>query len=99
SLLSLTFDGLNTQQRELGDNHGKVVRAIADTLTRNVRACDIVGRTGAEDFTIFLSRCAQPNAAMKAEILSRKIHDALDPMLRGKAAVILRYAVTVVEKA
>jgi GGDEF domain-containing protein len=98
SLLSLSFDGLDDSIKTLGSAmHEKIVNALADTLGHNVRACDIVGRTGVEDFSVFLTRCKESDAKIKAGLLITKVKERLDPLLMGKVALSLRYAVRILQ--
>ncbi len=94
SMLSLSFDGLDDSAKLLGPyDFDKLVNSMADTLTRNVRSCDIVGRTGVEDFSIFLTRCKESDARAKAGILIARLKERINPLLKGRAALSLRYAV------
>ncbi len=98
ALLTLSFDGLDDSMKALGPyDYDKVMTSLADTLTHSVRSCDIVGRTGVEDFGVLLTRCKEADARAKAGILINKVKERLDPLLKGKAALSLRYAVKVLQ--
>ncbi|MBI3420221.1 MAG: GGDEF domain-containing protein [Proteobacteria bacterium] len=94
TMLSLSFGGLDDSMKTLGAyDFDKVVTSLADTLAHSVRSCDIVGRTGIEDFGIFLTRCKESDAHIKAGLLIAKLKERLEPLLKGKVALSLRHAV------
>lgn len=91
-LINFCFEGLYEQQEKLGAAYFEIVQAITDILTRHVRASDVAGRTGANDFCVALARCDSANAHLKAEAFIKKIQETLDPLLCGKVAIALRYS-------
>jgi diguanylate cyclase (GGDEF)-like protein len=94
SLISFSFDGLDDCLKTLGHaEHDRIFTTLADTLVHNVRACDIVGRTGVEDFGIFLTRCKEPDARVKAGVMITRLKERLDPLLKGKGTFSLRHAI------
>jgi GGDEF domain-containing protein len=95
TLLVLSFEPLDKNRSLLAmKSSERVLQTTANTLVRYVRACDIVGRTGAEDFSILLSRCAIPDAERKALALTNKIQENLDPILKGRVVLQLNYTVS-----
>jgi GGDEF domain-containing protein len=97
TILSLSFEGLEPLLQTQGPAYHAVIQAVADTLVRHVRSCDIVGRTGIDNFGVLLTHCSTGAAETKAENLITKIRNRLDPLLESKAAVTLRYAVAPLE--
>jgi diguanylate cyclase (GGDEF)-like protein len=77
ALVYLDLDGL----KPVNDRHGHatgdaVLKAAAATLVRNVRASDIVGRIGGDEFAVLLWNLGAPAAAAKAIALERAIYAA-----------------------
>ena len=54
----------------------KVLKAIVDVLTRQVRASDVVGRLGGDEFALLLWNLSETDARAKAAVLEADI-DAL----------------------
>jgi GGDEF domain-containing protein len=88
ALLVLSFEGLQVMPARL-------FPAICGILSQHIRACDILGRTGEEDFSLLLTRCKLSDAEKKAEQLVEKIKMQLDPLLAGHRGIALNYAVSV----
>lgn len=96
SLLVLSFNGLLEQKQNLGDRiYGAVIIAVSDCILGHVRSCDLVGRTGSNDFSIMLTRCKIADAETKAQTLATAIKQKLDPLLQGKVAIDLSYTVSI----
>ncbi|MDX1922206.1 MAG: diguanylate cyclase [Alphaproteobacteria bacterium] len=96
SLLVLSFNGLLESKPTLGNlTYGAVTIAISDCILSNVRSCDLVGRTGSNDFSIMLTRCKIMDAEKKAQALVTAIKTKLDPLLQNKAAIGLSYTVSI----
>lgn len=94
AMISLSFEGLDAAKDALGPYaYDAVLRSIAETLVSRVRACDIVGRTGTEDFSVFLTRCNEADAERKAAFLVEFLQEKLDPLLKDKVSVALRYCI------
>ena len=95
-LLVMSFDGLLEHKTKLGASlYDTLMNAISETITSGVRACDVVGRTGSDDFSVMLTRCKLEDAEKKAEALITAIKQKLDPLLNGKAAIELSYVVSI----
>jgi diguanylate cyclase (GGDEF)-like protein len=70
SLLMLDVDRFKAINDTYGHAAGDaVLRAIGDTLRANLRATDILGRIGGEEFAILLVETTLPSAALLAEKL------------------------------
>lgn len=95
SLLVVSLEGLEKQKVLLGTLHAEIFHALSTVLIQNVRACDIVGHTGEEDFSILLTRCGIADAERKAEALATIIKAKLDPLLAAHEGFTLRYAVSI----
>ncbi|NDE90950.1 MAG: GGDEF domain-containing protein [Alphaproteobacteria bacterium] len=96
SLVVLSFDGLLEHKPKLGTaTYDRIIQTIAECVVSGVRACDIVGRTGSNDFAVMLTRCKLPDAEKKAESLVGHLKEKLNPLLDGKAAIALTYMVSI----
>lgn len=96
SLLVLSFNRLLESKPTLGNaTYGAIIIAISDCILANVRSCDLVGRTGSNDFSIMLTRCKILDAETKAKSLTAAIKAKLDPLLQGKAAIDLSYTISI----
>jgi diguanylate cyclase (GGDEF)-like protein len=60
-----------------------VLKAIAATLTRQVRASDVVGRLGGDEFALLLWNLSETDAKAKAATLEQAI-DELSFAFRGQ---------------
>ncbi len=74
---SLIYFDLNTF-KEINDTHGHpagdaVLRSIGETLIRQTRESDIVGRIGGDEFAVVLTHLAPNAAKQKAEALAAAI--------------------------
>ncbi|HEY7799547.1 MAG TPA: GGDEF domain-containing protein [Hyphomonadaceae bacterium] len=74
---SLIYFDLNNF-KEINDTHGHpagdtVLRAIGETLIRQTRETDIVGRIGGDEFAVVLTHLAPNAAKQKAEALAAAI--------------------------
>jgi diguanylate cyclase (GGDEF)-like protein len=74
ALIYLDLDGF----KPVNDTHGHaagdaVLKAVAATLTRNVRASDTVARLGGDEFVVLLWKLGEDNAAAKAAALEELI--------------------------
>ena len=74
SLLFFDVNGLKAINDELGHKAGDaVLRHVADTLRANIRASDIVGRLGGDEYAVVLTHADEANARLKATPLSQQI--------------------------
>src|SRR5215510_7234851 len=74
---SLIYFDLNNF-KQINDTHGHpagdtVLRAIGETLIRQTRETDIVGRIGGDEFAVVLTHLAPKAAKQKAEALAAAI--------------------------
>jgi diguanylate cyclase (GGDEF)-like protein len=73
-LVYLDLDGF----KSVNDRHGHaagdaVLKAVAMVLTRQVRACDLVGRLGGDEFVVLLWNLAEADAQTKARSLEAAV--------------------------
>jgi diguanylate cyclase (GGDEF)-like protein len=74
ALLYLDLDGFKPINDRFGHAAGDaVLRHVAATLTRHVRASDIVARIGGDEFAMLLWNLSEEHAARKAEALETLI--------------------------
>jgi diguanylate cyclase (GGDEF)-like protein len=77
ALILLDVDRLKPINDAYGHAAGDtVLKAIADVLTRRVRASDVVGRLGGDEFALLLWNLSETDARAKAAVLEADI-DAL----------------------
>jgi diguanylate cyclase (GGDEF)-like protein len=70
----IDIDGFKAVNDRFGHAAGdEVLTAVARTLVDNVRASDIVGRLGGDEFGVILARADAEQAAEKADILTALI--------------------------
>jgi diguanylate cyclase (GGDEF)-like protein len=79
SVLYYNVDGVD----EVSTRYGKAVanaaiRQISNTLMRNVRNSDVVGRLAADEFGVLLGRCDNANAWKKGEQLAGLLEETLE---------------------
>ena len=60
-----------------GDIADKVVLVMCDTLSRFVRSSDILGRLATDEFGVLLTRCDNPAAWKKGEVLAGQLQKEL----------------------
>lgn len=76
ALIVLDVDRLKPINDSFGHAAGdQVLKAIAATLTRQVRASDVVGRLGGDEFALLLWNLSESDAKAKAEIFEQAIDD------------------------
>jgi diguanylate cyclase (GGDEF)-like protein len=84
ALLVLDVDRLKPINDVFGHAAGdKVLKAIAQTLLRQVRASDVIGRLGGDEFAVLLWNLSETDARAKAAELEQAI-DALRFSFAGK---------------
>lgn len=95
-LVVLSFEQLLENKFKIGMTLYEVIlQNLTECLIESVRACDVLGRTGSDDFAMLLSRCKLEDAEKKAESVVKAIKAKLDPLLAGHFALSLTYTVSV----
>ncbi|MGY4627558.1 GGDEF domain-containing protein [Bradyrhizobium sp. USDA 4486] len=85
ALIVLDVDRLKPINDSFGHAAGdEVLKAIAATLTRQVRASDVVGRLGGDEFALLLWNLSETDAKAKAAALEQAI-DELTFSFRGQS--------------
>jgi diguanylate cyclase (GGDEF)-like protein len=76
ALIVLDVDRLKPINDSFGHAAGdEVLKAIASTLTRRVRASDVVGRLGGDEFALLLWNLSETDAKAKAAAFEQAIDD------------------------
>lgn len=76
ALIVLDVDRLKPINDSFGHGAGdEVLKAIAATLTRQIRASDVVGRLGGDEFALLLWNLSETDAKAKAMIFEQAIDD------------------------
>ncbi|MBR1290458.1 MULTISPECIES: GGDEF domain-containing protein [Bradyrhizobium] len=84
ALIVLDVDRLKPINDSFGHGAGdEVLKAIAATLTRQVRASDVVGRLGGDEFALLLWNLSETDAKAKAAIFEQAV-DELSFVFRGQ---------------
>lgn len=84
ALIVLDVDRLKPINDSFGHGAGdEVLKAIAATLTRQIRASDVVGRLGGDEFALLLWNLSETDAKAKAMIFEQAI-DGLSFTFRGQ---------------
>ena len=84
ALVVLDVDRLKPINDSFGHGAGdEVLKAIAATLTRQIRASDVVGRLGGDEFALLLWNLSETDAKAKAVILEQAV-DELSFVFRGQ---------------
>ena len=84
ALIVLDVDRLKPINDSFGHAAGdKVLKAIAATLTRQVRSSDVVGRLGGDEFALLLWNLSATDAKAKAASFEEAV-DALSFVFRGQ---------------
>jgi diguanylate cyclase (GGDEF)-like protein len=84
ALIVLDVDRLKPINDSFGHAAGdEVLKAIAATLTRQIRASDVVGRLGGDEFALLLWNLSETDAKAKAVIFEQAV-DELSFVFRGQ---------------
>lgn len=84
ALIVLDVDRLKPINDSFGHGAGdEVLKAIAATLTRQVRASDVVGRLGGDEFALLLWNLSETDAKAKAATFEQAV-DELSFVFRGQ---------------
>ncbi|MFN2614551.1 MAG: diguanylate cyclase, partial [Actinomycetota bacterium] len=75
--------------KAVNDKHGhlvgdEVLKRIAETLRKNVRSFDLVGRWGGEEFAVVLPGTDEESARVMADRMRRAVHSEVVQTDRGK---------------
>lgn len=74
SILFFDVNGLKIINDTLGHAAGDAVLVhVAETLRVNIRASDVVGRLGGDEYAVILTHADEPQATVKAEDLTQRI--------------------------
>jgi diguanylate cyclase (GGDEF)-like protein/PAS domain S-box-containing protein len=84
--------------KKINDQHGhpigdEVLRAVACRLVGTVRAYDLVGRYGGEEFMVVLPGCSAPDALLRAEQLREAISASPVPTAHGAMRITISIGV------
>ncbi|PIQ26004.1 hypothetical protein COW36_02645 [bacterium (Candidatus Blackallbacteria) CG17_big_fil_post_rev_8_21_14_2_50_48_46] len=78
SLIMVDIDHFKACNDTYGHQAGDVVlREVAQLMQNRLRATDVIGRYGGEEFMIILQETGHPGAKIVAENLVRKVHQSL----------------------
>jgi len=84
ALIVLDVDRLKPINDSFGHAAGdEVLKAIANALTRQIRASDVVGRLGGDEFALLLWNLSETDARAKAGIFEQAV-DELSFVFRGQ---------------
>ena len=84
ALIVLDVDRLKPINDSFGHGAGdEVLKAIASTLTRQIRASDVVGRLGGDEFALLLWNLSETDAKAKAAAFEQAV-DELSFVFRGQ---------------
>jgi len=76
ALIVLDVDRLKPINDSFGHAAGdEVLKAIASTLTRQIRASDVVGRLGGDEFALLLWNLSETDAKAKAAVFEQAVDD------------------------
>ena len=96
SLVVLNFEELSENNFTIGMALFEVIfKNLTDCLIAGVRNCDVLGRTGSDDFAILLTRCGLEDAEKKATSIVASIKEKIDPLLGDKFTLSLSYTVSI----
>lgn len=88
SLLFLDLDGFKTLNDQRGHDAGdRALLALADLMRRELRARDVIGRYGGEEFVVALPHCTSQRALATAEALRAAVEGAAIPLGEGHGIV------------
>jgi diguanylate cyclase (GGDEF)-like protein len=95
SVLYFDIDGMKTINDRFGHAAGdRVLVAIADSLVANVRASDLVGRLGGDEFGIILAHTDDAAARGKAAVLAKGIAELGIEAEGGKVPVSATFGIS-----
>ena len=97
SVLYFDIDGMKTINDRFGHAAGdRVLVAIADSLVANVRASDLVGRLGGDEFGIILTHADDAAAKGKAAVLAKGIAELGIEAEGGKVPVSATFGISAI---
>lgn len=96
SLVVLSFEQLLENKFIIGMTLFEVIfKNLTECLIASVRNCDVLGRTGSDDFAILLTRCGIEDAEKKADSIVASIKEKIDPLLGDRFTLSLTYTVSI----
>ena len=85
ALLVVDADNFKSINDSFGHEHGDTaLRAIAQTITANLRSGDLVGRIGGEEFAVFLPGTLPEQSASIAERIRSSVAEAIFEPVDGR---------------
>jgi diguanylate cyclase (GGDEF)-like protein len=92
SIVYFTCDNLELLAAQHGRNVANAaIRTLCDTLLQQVRACDIVGRLGGNEFGVLLVRCGNIDAWRKGGALAIALQTAVQTVHQHAFALDVQY--------
>lgn len=92
SVLYFDFEHLEDVAGRYGKSVANAaIRLIGDTLMKNVRTSDVVGRLAPDEFGVLLMRCDNPSAWRKGEGLSKALYEAISEVHGCKLDIVISY--------
>ena len=77
SLIFFDLNGFKAINDTYGHSAGDaIIKGVAETLTKNVRESDLVGRIGGDEFAVLLAKATPEEAAQKALGLSNAVNNS-----------------------
>jgi diguanylate cyclase (GGDEF)-like protein len=92
SVLYFDFEKLNDVSGQYGKSVANAaIRQIGDTLLKNVRGSDVIGRLAPDEFGVLLMRCDNASAWRKGEQLASSLYEATVEVHGCKLDVAISY--------
>jgi diguanylate cyclase (GGDEF)-like protein len=92
SVLYIDIENMGELTKSYGSEFGRLLAQKAcDALSKQIRASDIFGRLGTNEFGVFLARCDNENAWKKGEALTAKLRDELQEVGGKKIEPLIHF--------